>query len=86
MYKNQKLNQKTLNEEAYTTIQAEVVTFFTLQTKNRHCAIWLEEAFQWRNIARNHGNIHIILILEKPFFFLLPSNNHQGKRARGLAR
>ena len=34
----------------------------------------------------SNGNIHIILILEKPFFFLLPSNNHQGKCARGLAQ
>ena len=41
---------------------------------------------QWRNIARNHGNIDIILIHERPSVSLLPSNNPQGKRAQELAR
>ena len=44
------------------------------------------QCFQQTNIARNHSNIDIILILEKPCISLLPSNYHQGKRARGLAR
>jgi hypothetical protein len=44
------------------------------------------EADQWRKIARNHGNIDIILIHERPSISLLPSNNPQGKRAQELAR
>ena len=44
------------------------------------------QAGQWRNIARNHGNIDIILIHERPSVSLLPSNNPQGKRAQELAR
>ena len=37
------------------------------------------------NIARNHGDIDIILILEKPSSSLLPSNTHQGKCAAEIA-
>ena len=52
----------------------------------RHCAKWLEEeALQWKNIVHNHGDIDIILILEKPSFSLLPSNTHHGKHAQGIA-
>jgi hypothetical protein len=36
-----------------------------------------EEASQWQNIARNHGNIDIILIHGRPSVSLLPSNNAQ---------
>jgi hypothetical protein len=45
-----------------------------------------QEAGQWRNIARNHGNIDIILIHERPSVSLLPSNNPSRKRAQELAR
>ena len=45
-----------------------------------------EEGFQYKNIARNHGNIDIILILEKPSITLLPSNHRKGKRARAFFR
>jgi hypothetical protein len=59
-------------------IQAEVVAFFQLRTKDAILLISLEEeASQWQNIARNHGNIDIILIHGRPSVSLLPSNNAQ---------
>ena len=45
-------------------IQSEVVTFWELGIKRRHWAKCFEqEAFYFKKIACNHGNIHIILIL-----------------------
>ena len=68
-------------------IQAEVVAFLQHRSKSRHCVKCLQqEALQLKDDARNHGNIDIILILEKPSFSLLPSDNPLGKRARGLTR
>ena len=50
-------------------IQAEVVAFLQHLSKSRHCAKCLQqEALQLKDDARNHGNIDIILILEKPSF------------------
>ena len=68
-------------------IQAEVVTFYNIVRKVAIASKCLEEeGFQKKNIARNHGNIDIILILEKPSISLLPSNHRIGKRARAFFR
>ena len=68
-------------------IQAEVLTFYNIVRKVAIAPKCLEEeGFQYKNIARNHGNIGIILILEKPSISLLLSNHREGKRAQGLSR
>ena len=75
--------KRSLNEGTYTSRSCHILT---TSNKIRHCAKCLkEEALQWKNIARNHGDIDIILILEKPSSSLLPSNTHQGKCAAEIA-
>ena len=83
MSANQKLNEKKTKE----AIHAEVVAFLQHRSKSHHCAKCLQkEALQLRDDARNHGNIDIILILEKPSFTQLPSDNPLGKCTRELTR
>ena len=66
--------KRSLNEGTYTSRSCHILT---LQTKIRHCAKCLEEeALQWENIACNHGDIDIILILEKPSSSLLPTKEN----------
>jgi hypothetical protein len=85
LYSNQKQNEnKRVQRSLY---KPKLLHFFDFEQKSPFRSnASSKEASQWRNIARNHANIDIILIHERPSVSLLPSNNPQGKRAQELAR
>ena len=75
--------KRSLNEGTCTSRSCHILTTSNKNTPLRKMP--QRRSFAVENIARNHGDIDIILILEKPSSSLLPSNTHQGKRTPGIA-
>ena len=76
--------KKSPNEGAYTSRSCHILQYRAKVAIAPKCLE--EEGFQYKNIARDHGNIDIILILEKSSISLLPSNHREGKRAQAFLR